>query len=292
MKRGPRSLQQTVARKGWGERRRSGIPLADATSFAVVARRTAITRAAGVALLLGLVALGVQLARAPVERHDQFVPGGTSGIVVLDLSASISSDTFDRIQTTLSDIAGSKRRYGLIVFSDVAYEAFPPGTPASELKPLVRYFIARGRPPAYPANPWTNDFSSGTKISAGLGLARAVIARDRLRNPSVLLISDLSDDTADLASLGREMVTYLQNRIPLRIVGLNPLPADRQFFASLLGSSSAIRDSRLPGQATPQRQSFSAGFPLALALTALALVALLSAALVWSARLELEGRRA
>jgi len=275
---------------------RRGIPLADAMSFGVAARRTAITRAAGVTLLIGLVALGVQLARAPVERHNPFLPGGTSGVVVLDLSASISSDTFDRIQTTLSDLAGSKRRFGLIVFSDVAYEAFPPGTPASELKPLVRYFIARspgpGQPPAYPANPWTNDFSSGTKISAGLGLARAVIARDRLRNPSVLLISDLSDDTADLAPLGRELVTYLQNRIPLRIVGLNPLPADRQFFASLLGSPSAIRNSRLPGQATPQRQSFSAGFPVALALTALALVAVLAAALVWSARLELEGRRA
>ena len=275
---------------------RRGIPLADARSFATAAKRTAIIQAAGLALLLGLVALGVQLARTPVEQQHQFLPGGSSGIVVLDLSASISSDTFDRIQTTLSDLAASKGRYGLIVFSDVAYEAFPPGTPASELMPLVRYFIARspgpGQPPAYPTNPWTNDFSSGTKISAGLALARAVIARDRLRHPAVLLISDLSDDTADLVPLGREMVTYLQNRIPLRIVGLNPLPQDRQFFTSLLGSPSAIRDSRVPGQATVEQQSLAARFPVALTLTALALIAALAAALVWSARLDPAGRRA
>jgi hypothetical protein len=260
-----------------------GIPLADASSFAGAARRTTTIRAAGVALVLGLVALGIQLARAPVERHDQFLPGGTSRIVVLDLSASISSDTFDRIQTTLSDLGGSKGRFGLIVFSDVAYEAFPPGTPASELKPLVRYFVASsGR---YPPNPWADDFSSGTKISAGLALARSVIARDQIRNPAVLLISDLSDDTADLSPLGREMVTYVQSRIPLRIVGLNPLPQDREFFASLLGSPSAIHESRLPG-APSARQSLDGRFPIALAVVALALVALLAAALVWNARLE------
>jgi hypothetical protein len=275
---------------------RTGIPLADARSFAAAARRTAITQAATLALLLGLLALGALLARAPVEHHPKFLPRASSGIVVLDLSASISSDTFDRIQTTLSDLAASKGRYGLIVFSDVAYEAFPPGTPASELKPLVRYFIPRsagpGQPPTYPTNPWTNDFSSGTKISAGLALARAVISRDRLRNPSVLLVSDLSDDTGDLAPLGREMVSYVQNRIPLRVVGLNPQPQDRQFFASLLGSSSSIRDSRLPGQPAPAQQSLRAGFPVALALTVLALVGVLGTVLVWSARLEPAGSSA
>ena len=58
----------------------------------------------------------------------------TDGLVVLDLSASISTDTYARIGATLDELADTGGRYGLIVFSDTAYLALPPGTPAAELR--------------------------------------------------------------------------------------------------------------------------------------------------------------
>ena len=74
-------------------------------------------------------------------------------------------------------------RFGLVLFSDTAYEAIPPGTPSEALRPLVRYFTLRparteGFLPTFPVNPWANSFSAGTKISTGLELARGVIIDD------------------------------------------------------------------------------------------------------------------
>ena len=117
----------------------------------------------------------------------QFLPNGSRGIVVLDLSASISSDTFERIGKTLRDLAATNSRYGLVVFSDVAYEALPPGTPSAELKPYARFFTLpppqAGFLPQFPVNPWTNSFSGGTRIAAGLGLALRLIQNEQLEAP-------------------------------------------------------------------------------------------------------------
>ena len=80
---------------------------------------------------------------------------------MLDVSASISADTYSRIGATLSSLARSGGRYGLVVFSDQAYEALPPGTPASDLRPLVRYFTLPpahgGFAPDVPAEPVGED---------------------------------------------------------------------------------------------------------------------------------------
>ena len=94
------------------------------------------------------------------------VPKGTNGIVVLDLSASISTETYSRIGATLTDLVATRGRYGLVIFSDVAYEALPPGTPADALRPLIRYFklppqTQPGVPPNFPVNPWLQTFSGG-----------------------------------------------------------------------------------------------------------------------------------
>ena len=103
-------------------------------------------------------------------------------MVVLDLSASISSDTFSRIGETLRGSPTRDGRYGLVVFSDVAYEALPPGTPASALRPLVRYFTlpsadAPGERADLPDQPVERAFSGGTRISAGLELAHRSCSR-------------------------------------------------------------------------------------------------------------------
>ena len=103
------------------------IPLANAARLARVARRTAIARALLAGLLVALVVAAAAAARNPDLRQQAFVPEGSSGIVVLDLSASISTDTYERIGTTLSELASGGGSYGLVVFSDTAYEALPPG---------------------------------------------------------------------------------------------------------------------------------------------------------------------
>src|SRR4029078_9998323 len=101
-------------------------------------------------------------------------PPGGGGLVVPDLSASISPDTYARIGATLDELADAGGRYGLIVFSDTAYLALPAGAPSV----APRAFARRLCPPeqaggaiTVPTNPWTNAFSAGTKISTGLQLA-------------------------------------------------------------------------------------------------------------------------
>ena len=63
---------------------------------------------------------------------------------MLDLSASITADTYSRIHQTLQQLVARGGRYGLVVFSNIAYEALPPGTPASALEPIVALLRAAG----------------------------------------------------------------------------------------------------------------------------------------------------
>ncbi|HEX5584061.1 vWA domain-containing protein [Gaiella sp.] len=269
----------------------SAIPLADAPVLRRVIRRTDAIRLVLAALLLGLlVALAVLAGHARV-RTLHLLPAGSTAIVALDLSSSVSEDTYARIGATLSDLAASNGRYGLVVFSDVAYEALPPGTRSAELRSLVRYFTlpeqkTPGFIPTFPANPWSRTFSAGTRISTGLELARRLALDTRLHRPGVILVSDLSDDPADLRRVALTVLAYRRDRIPLRIVGLNPVPADTQFFRRLLGPESTITDARLPDERTVA--TGRGGVPwvlgaLALAL-AVALVAneLLLARVTWS----------
>ena len=138
----------------------SSIPLADAPLLAGVARRTLAVRS-----LLGLIVVCSVVAALLIARHPAtrtLVPLASSGdtIVVLDLSASISTDTYSQIGSALSGLARSNGRLGLVLFSDQAYEALPQGTPAADLAPLVRLFTLpketqAGFAPTLPPNPWT-----------------------------------------------------------------------------------------------------------------------------------------
>ena len=211
---------------------------------------------AGLALALAalaIVALGAAL-RQPGETRG-FLPAGSTGIVVLDVSASISSDTYARIAATLDRLADSNGRYGLVLFSDAAYVALPPGTPAAELRPFERFFRvpaptdpgllpqpreARGRTRSAPAR--------GSRL--GLRLALDVIRRERLGRPAVLLVSDLDDDARDLESLTTVMLDYERRGVPLRVVGLNPSPEDERFVRRLLRRPEDLVAATLPGERT------------------------------------------
>jgi hypothetical protein len=271
----------------------SAIPLADASALRRLARWTDVVRLALAGLLVGLVvALALLAGRAHV-RTLHLLPAGSTAIVVLDLSASVSQDTYARIGATLADLAASNGRYGLVVFSGSAYEALPPDTRSAELEPLVRYFTlptqkTPGFLPTFPANPWSRTFSAGTRISSGLELARRLALDTRLHRPGVILVSDLSDDPADLRRVALTILAYRRDRIPLEIVGLSPVPADAEFFRRLLGPETRISDARLPDE--PSAVSGRGGIPwvlggLALALAlALAVNELVLARVTWGER--------
>jgi hypothetical protein len=272
----------------------SSIPLADAGLLAPAARQTRLVRAALLILLAAALVAGVLDARNPRSQTIVALPHGADTIVVLDLSASIASDTYSRIGATLSSLAASHRRYGLVVFSDQAYEALPPGSPAEDLAPLVRYFVlpkqtTPGFAPTYPPNPWADTFSAGTRISSGLELAHAIATRNGVRRPAVVLVSDLDDDPGDLTRLASIVLAFRRDAIPLRIVGLNPSAQDAALFTRLLGPGSQIVQSGVLAAASPPRNRTP--FPWPLVALALAAAAILAAHELWLSRLEWEPAR-
>jgi hypothetical protein len=263
------------------------IPLADARAFRGYARATLAVRGALLLVVVGALLAFLLVARHPHTRTVVALPNNANTVLVLDLSASISSDTFSRIGGTLAALSRSGRRVGLVVFSDVAYEALPPGVPAIALAPLVRYFTlpAQSQPgfaPTFPANPWGSTFSAGTRISAGLELAHT-IALSQSRRPTVVLISDLDDDPDDLPRLAGALAAYRRDRVPVRVIGLDPTPQDVLLFQRLIGPAASIAQAPTLNQVPPHAVTPFPWTLVALAAAAAAALALLEA---WSPRLD------
>lgn len=253
------------------------LPLADAPRLRRFAARTRALRLVLVAIAAAAIAAAALSARHPHVASRSYLPAGSTGIVVLDLSASISTDTYSQIGGTLAQLVASGGRYGLVIFSNQAYEALPPGSPASDLEPFERFFRVHqgtgGYASSFPVNPWTESFSEGTSISAGLDLARAIAERDHLPRPQLLLISDLDDDPGDLRRVASSALALHRARIPVHVVALSASSADQQLFARLLGSKTFIENAPPPGTPTT---STRAAIPYAL--IAAALVAALALA--------------
>jgi hypothetical protein len=265
----------------------TSIPLADAPALRVPGRVTAAMRVAFAAAAVVALAVFLLVSRHPHTQTVVPLSSHADTVLVLDLSASISSDTFSRIGGTLAALSRSGKHFGLVVFSDSAYEALPPGTPAADLAPLVRYFTLRqskvqGVPPSFPPNPWQTTFSGGTRISAGMDLGHR-IALSGARHSTVVLISDLDDDPRDLTRLVTVLLSYRRDGIPVRIVGLNPSPADSAFFRRLIRPSPVIVQAPTLYQALPDDRT---PFPW----TLIALACLAGAALagreLWAPRLD------
>jgi hypothetical protein len=241
---------------------------------------------------LALLCFGAALAAVLVSRHPHthtIVPLPADGrtVLVLDVSASISTDTFSRIGGTLAALAHSGSRMGLVLFSDQAYEALPPGTPASDLAPFVRYFTlpkqgVPGFAPSFPPNPWQQTFTAGTRISAGLDLAHS-IAVSGPRRATVVLVSDLDDDPGDLTRLATVLLAYRRDHIPVRIVALDPSPANVTLFNRLLSPQPVVVQAPTVDEAPPHDTTPFPWTLVALTLAAASAVALRAA---WSPRLE------
>jgi hypothetical protein len=267
------------------------VPLSDARSLVAFARRGRLITVALGALAVALVALFIVLSRHPGTHTIVPLPANADTVIVLDLSASISTDTYSRIGGTLQSLADSGRRFGLIVFSDDAYEALPPGTPSSDLEPLVRYFTlpppkTPGLEPSFPKNPWSRNFTAGTRISQGLQLAHR-LALESSHPATVVLVSDLSDSPSDLTRLTTVLLTYRRDNIPMRIVGLNAGPADEQIFQELLPPGTTIVDAPTLEQAPPHQLT-----PFPWRLVELAVAAALVLGIVLLRRQRLDWRAA
>lgn len=269
---------------------RHALLLADRASFDGAARRARIVR-----LSLALLVLTATVAAflvAPRTPGRKFLPADTTGVVVLDVSSSVKPTTYFRIEQTLATIAATQSRLGLVLFSDVAYEAFPSGTAAAELKPLLRFFAPQtGKVDEADAQhartPWDQWFSAGTKISNGLLLALRMLDEQHAKRAAVMLISDLADDPTDLTRLTDAVLAFQDRKIPLEIVALDPTPANADFFRRLLGDEAIFQEAKLPTGAQARGQLELTGtFSIALAVFAVLSIGLLTVNVWWAAPLR------
>jgi hypothetical protein len=246
--------------------RQATVPLAAGERLDRPRRRTTLVRVGLVAAIGGVLAAAFLTAPRPTGRLDELVSSGRSTVVVLDMSQSVSDLVYREIARTLEGIvtaAGDSGRVGLVLFSDYAEEALPPGSRAADLAPFVKYFRPKEErglkakpiyyraagptaslPLQYPLNPWFGRFSGGTQISTGLRVARVALARDP--GPArVILVSDLADADYDVERLTRELVAYEREpTLELRIVALPPATSvQKQLFARIAGDKGSIVDS-------------------------------------------------
>lgn len=216
------------------------IPTAAARDLGSVAARTAAVRWLSVAVACAALAAAFLLARDLDTERSEVLPTGSSGVVVLDLSFSIGDADYRRTRGMLEQVIEAGRPAGLVVFSDVPYELLPPGSPASALRPLLRLFPRRSG--LVRANPWKEGFQSGTRISAGLELARRILRRDGVEEGAILLASDLQTSPDDLSQLSRTLARIDRDGIALRLVPLSPTGESRAFFESAVGSDAFVEN--------------------------------------------------
>jgi hypothetical protein len=259
--------------------------------------RSPIARTRAVRLLLALLLAASFLtafliSRGLRVRESGFLPGGSSAVIVVDMSASVGVIANRRIATVFENAVNADQPTGLILFSDTAYELVPPQVPGDALRPMLRFFeprrlsaaerrkiIARnGYPPQadFIRNPWQGDFRGGTRISAGLRMARRMLRREHIHDGSVLLVSDLAYAAADETDVTRELLDYKQSGMRLRIVPLFPSQEDRALFARTMGSRVFVSWKELrAGRAAPKVHQ-AALLPIALIAIGIAGILLLA----------------
>ena len=213
--------------------RTPAIDTGDARSFPGPARRTAALRILLAGGAIALLAAAFVTARDLDSRDRGLLPTGTTGVLVLDLSLSILDDNSGVVRGTLQRLVDANAPVGVVFFSDVPYELLPPGSPATELKPVIRLL----RPPSggKVVNPWTDAFRSGTRISTALALARDMLEGDKVKNGSILLVSDLETAPDDVPETARVLRAIQRQGIPVRLLALGPSSDARRLFGGILG---------------------------------------------------------
>jgi von Willebrand factor type A domain len=252
---------------------RSVIPSPDAGALRGVGLRTRIVRGVLVTAVVGLLVAAAWSARAAGAREQGLLPGGSTGVVILDVSQSISDEDYAQERRSIAQLIADRSAVGLIVFSDVPYELLPPGTPANALRPLLRLLV----PPRLGSavTPWSTSFSAGTRISVALKLARDMLRRDHVEHGSILLISDLETAPDDVGDLVQTLSSY-RRALPVRVVALSPTSDGRLIFESTLGKDAFVEPAESSlDTATPRRLHAEASSRVPIAFTLLGLLAFL-----------------
>jgi hypothetical protein len=255
----------------------------DAGSLRLAALRTNAIR---IVLLVGtlvVLALTASTARGNDVSSKPLLAGGGASVLVLDLSLSIGPKDYEGIRKALRRLISDRARVGLVIFSDVPYELTPPGTPASELRPLLRLLAPRKKGPL---NPWSGGFSAGTQISSAMEMARAMILHSGAKHGNVLLVSDLIDSPDDSAQLARTLHNMQRESIRVRAVALSPLPNGRTIFGGLLGKDALISPQKLSAGHDPIQHG-GTPWPRDLVVLAGLLLVLLAAHELFAGRLGL-----
>ncbi|HLE98653.1 MAG TPA: vWA domain-containing protein [Gaiellaceae bacterium] len=239
----------------------TGIDSSDARTLGSVVRRTRLVHAVLLVAACSLLAAGVASSRDLETNPGGLLPGDATAVVVLDLSLSIADRDYLDMRRALRRLIADGTPLGLVVFSDVPYEMLPPGSPASELEPLLRLLVPRSHAP--PVNPWVQAFRAGTRISTALELARGMLERDEVENGSIILISDLETAPDDVPPLASTVEDLDRAGVRLRVVGLAPSSESQVIFRGLLGD-----DAFLPGTgaepSTPKPRTAGEVVPLGL----------------------------
>jgi hypothetical protein len=269
-------------------RRERPVPLADLPGLQLALQRTSLVRILLAVALAGTFALLFVTARsAGAGRAAVFPEGVHTGVVALDMSASISGPTYSRVATTLRGIANANQSVGLVMFSDTAYELLPPNSPPGALVQFIPYFVPVryfGSTPVFSQTPW-DTFMGGTRIATGLEMARLALQRAGLRHGAILLVSDLDDSNSDQGLLDQEALKLREQHIPVRIVPLFAAAHDVSLFKALFGESSIVDPRVFTHTAKRRAASVAAAQPWTLLLLGGALVLLLAGNERWNGRL-------
>jgi hypothetical protein len=213
-------------------RRATGVDSHDVDVLRPASRRTRLVRLVLVTTALVLMAAAAATAGNLETREKGLLPSGATGLVVVDLSLSIADEDYDAVRRALRRLIAEDASIGLVVFSDVPYELLPPGTPASEMTPMLRLLVPPKLGP--PVNPWAQAFRSGTRISSALDLAKEILERDRVKNGAILLVSDLETAPDDIGQLARTVSAIRDSDIELRVYPLAPSSHALVIFEGLL----------------------------------------------------------
>jgi von Willebrand factor type A domain len=216
-----------------GLTRRPAIDSHDVASLRPAAWRTLALRVLCGGGAIVLLAAAVLSARDLDPRDRGLLPTGTTGVVVLDLSLSILDDQSGVVRRTLQSLVDSDAPVGLVVFSDVPYELMPPGTPSKELRPIIRLLTptASGKV----VSPWSDSFRAGTRISTALQLAQDMLEGDRVKDGSILLVSDLETAPDDVPETAKVLRSIKRAGTPVRLLALGPSSDARALFGGILG---------------------------------------------------------
>lgn len=219
------ALRELVPRRG------PGLPHAELGAIRLPILRTTAFRVALALALAGVALAALAIALSRDARPNPLLPAGTTGMIVIDLSAS--AGLHPEVGELFRRVAAANEPTGVMVFSDIAYELVPPGTPGRDLAPMIRFFTP-GRGGRAPGNPWAT-FQAGTKISAGLIAGRRALEREGVERGSIVLVSDLEFFQDDLAALTTVITTMRRDGVQLRILPLAARDAQKRFFERVAG---------------------------------------------------------